>query len=145
MGAKRVKHNKVKVVGEQQFLNVATNEVENFQVIQVQDSDYNFHKIWVMNILQTLDMVGNQKAKLLFWIIQHIDSNNKLVYTYQRMVKESGFSYKTVSGTMKALIDCNFLTRINSGAYMINPNCVFKGTYKNRMNVLIQYSKNLGK
>ena len=141
MGTKRVTHKKVKVVGEQQYLNVATNEVENFQVIKVQESDFDFHKIWITSIIQALNIVGNQKSKLLFWIVDHLDCNNKLVYTHRKIAKESGISYKTVSDTMKALVDCNFLTKLQSGAYIVNPNCIFKGTYKNRMNVLIQYSK----
>ena len=134
-------HKKVKIVGNQQFLNLSTNQVENFQVIQMQDADFNFHKIWIASIIQALDIVGNQKAKLLFWIVQHLDYNNKLIYTYRQIVKESGISYKTVSETMKALLDCNFLTKINSGAYLINPDCIFKGSHNNRMNILVQYSK----
>ena len=136
-------HKKVKIVGNKQFVDPYTNEIHDFQVIQMEDSDFNFHKLWIANIAQAIDVVGSQKMKLLFWIVEHLDYNNRLIYTYQRIVKESGISYKTVSETMKLLIDCNFLTKINSGAYLVNPDCVFKGSHKNRMNILLRYSKTL--
>ena len=40
---------------------------------------------------------------------------------------------------MKALIESNFLTRHNSGTYIVNPDVIFKGGKTDRMNVLIQY------
>ena len=136
-------HKKVKIVGNKKFVDPMTNEVHDFQVIEMQDTDFNFHKIWISSVIQALEIVGNQKAKLLFWIVEHLNYQNQLIYTYRRIAKESGISYKTVTNTMKALIDCNFLTKINSGAYLINPDCVFKGSHANRMNILLRYSKTL--
>ena len=136
-------HKKVKIVGEKQFIDPTTNTVESFNVIQMEDSDFNFHKLWIANIIQALDIVGNQKARLLFWITEHLDYNNKLIYTYRRIVKATGISYQTVADTMKALIDCNFMTKLQDGVYIINPDCIFKGSHKNRMSVLIQYSKTI--
>ena len=40
---------------------------------------------------------------------------------------------------MKALIDSNFLQRINQGAYRVNPEVIFKGSMNGRLNVLYQY------
>ena len=48
-------------------------------------------------------------------------------------------STKTVSTTIKALVESNFLNKINSGAYRVNPDVLFKGGKDNRLNVLLQY------
>ena len=45
-------------------------------------------------------------------------------------------STKTVSTTIKALVESNFLNKINSGAYRVNPDVLFKGGKDNRLNVL---------
>ena len=138
-----VTHKKVKIIGEKQFLDVNTNEIENFQVVELQDADFNFNKIWVTNVIQALELVGNAKTKLLFWLIENKDCNNKVTYTYEQIAKQTKISLKTVRITMKALVDCNFMVRHHAGCYIINPDCVFKGSYKNRMNILLKYSKTL--
>ena len=138
-----ITHKKVKIVGEKQFIDPTTNTVESFNVIQMEDSDFNFHKIWITNIAQAIDVVSGQKMKLLFWIIEHINYQNQLIYTYRRIAKESGIGYQTIAETMKLLVECNFMTKLQDGVYIINPDCVFKGSHNNRMSVLIQYSKTL--
>ena len=43
-------------------------------------------------------------------------------------------SLDTVRLTIKALLESDFLERINIGAYRINPNVVFKGNRTDRVN-----------
>ena len=138
---KTVTHKKVKVVGTKQFIDPTTNEIENFQVLSVEERDFNFHKIWLKHILETIDLIGNTKTKLAFWIIDHINYENVLVYTYKRIHEETKISIDTIRVTMKILLESGFLRRINQGAYKVNPDYIFKGNHANRMNVLIQYSK----
>ncbi|WP_281042441.1 replication/maintenance protein RepL [Selenomonas infelix] len=59
--------------------------------------------------------------------------------TQRQIADKSGISYQTVSRTLQALIDSNFLQRINQGAYRVNPDVLFKGGKNARMNVLLQY------
>ena len=122
-----------------------TGEVETMQVISIEDRDFNFHKIWLKNILATFDLIGNKKVKLAMWIIDHLDSENKLIGTQRAIASQSGFSLTTVSETMVALQEADFLQRINSGAYRINPDIIFKGSKTDRMNVLFEYRKEASK
>lgn len=130
---------RVKVVGTQQWLNPNTNQMEDFQVVLMEDRDFNFHKVWMHNIVMALDLIGNQKTKLAFWIIDNLNKENQLVMTYRQIAEKSGISLDTVRVTMKALIDSNFLRRINQGAYCVNPDVLFKGSRNGRLNVLLQY------
>ncbi len=130
---------KVKVIGHAEYTNNSTGEIENFQVVRMEDRDFNFHKIWLEHIINSLDLIGNQKTKLAFWILDNLDRENKLTMTYRQIADKSGISLDTVRVTMKALIESNFLQRINQGAYRVNPDTIFKGKKMSRLNVLYQY------
>lgn len=130
---------KVKAIGTEQYLNVQTGEVEDFQVMKVEERDFNFHKIWMRNFIASIDLVGNQKTRLAFWIIDNLNKENMLTMTYRQIADASGVSLDTVRVTMKILIDSDFLKRLNQGCYIVNPNVVFKGTRNSRLNILQQY------
>ena len=136
---------KIKVIGTKQYLNQDTGEVQDFQVVNIEERDANFHKLWLSHILHSIDLIGNQKTKFAFWILDNLNRDNQLIMTQRKMAKESGMCLQTVSETIKALIESDFLIRINSGVYQVNPEVVFKGGKSDRMNVLIQYSKRKGR
>lgn len=130
---------KVKILGKAEYTNNETGEVEVMNVISVEERDFNFHKLWLKNIVDTIDLVGNQKVKLVFWIIEQLDRENKLTYTVRQIQEETKMSLQTISDTLKALMSSNFLKKKHSGCYIVNPDVLFKGTRCGRMNVLIQY------
>lgn len=136
---KRTTSKKVKVIGKEQYINSSTGQVEDFQVVSISERDFNFHKIWLTHIINSLDLIGNQKTKLAFWILENLDKENQLIMTYRQISKKSGISLETVTRTMAALIGCDFLQRINQGAYRVNPDMIFKGSNSARMNVLYKY------
>lgn len=131
---------KVKYIGTEQYINARTGEIEEMQVTSIEDRDYNFSKVWMRNFIATLDIVGNQKTKLCFWIIEHVNKQNVLIGTMRSISKESGISLETVRKTMSILLDADFLRRVQNGVYIINPDIVFKGSRSGRMNVLNQYN-----
>lgn len=131
---------KAKVIGYQKLFTEDGTIVE-CQVMNIEERDANFHKIWLGHIIQSLDLIGNQKIRLANFILQNLDSDNKLIMTQRKMAEKSNISYFTVAETMKALQEANFLTKINSGAYQVNPDIIFKGGKGNRMNVLLQYNQ----
>lgn len=71
--------------------------------------------------INSLKLISNKKTKLVLWILDNLDSENQLIMNYRQISKKTGISYQTVSRTMSALIECNFLQRINQGAYRVNP------------------------
>lgn len=131
---------KIKVIGTQDYINPDTSEVITMNVIKVEERDANFHKIWLSHVLQSLELIGNQKIKLVFWLIDNMDSENKVCMTQRQMVKATGISLDTVNYTLKVLIENNFLIKHNIGVYKVNPDMIFKGGKNERMNVLIEYT-----
>ena len=83
---------RVKVVGTEEYINTRTGELEQMQVTSIEDRDFNFTKMWMKNFISTLDIVGNQKTRLCFWIIDHVDKENRLIGTYRTIASQSGMS-----------------------------------------------------
>ena len=106
--------NKVKVIGTEQYINVSTGELEEMQVTTIEERDYNFTKIWMKNLILTMDIVGNQKTKFCFWLIDHLNRDNILIGTQRDMAEDCNVSLQTVSVTLKLLMDANFLRKKQS-------------------------------
>jgi len=132
-------HKKVKIIGTETYIKQSTGELEEMQVMRIEERDANFHKLWLEHILYTMDLIGNQKTKLAFWLLDNLDKENKITMTYRQIADKSGMSYQTVYRTMNALIESDFLVKINGGAYRVNPEVLFKGGKSDRLNVLLQY------
>lgn len=132
---------KQKFVGIEEFINAKTGEMIPMQVTKVEDRDFNFHKVWLKNLIISLDSVTNKKMELAFWIIEHLNKENQLVMTQRAIARETGISLGTVRETMKALQNGKpaFLVKINSGAYQVNPDVIWKGSHKSRMGIIYDY------
>ena len=136
-------HKRQKFIAVREFIDAETGEVVPMQMNSVEDRDFNFHKVWLRMFVEGLEKIANKKMKLAFWIIDHLDSENKLVYTFRRMAEETGLSIDTVIKTMKALQEDNppFLKKLQSGVYVVNPSILYKGTHKSRMGVVYQFGE----
>jgi DNA-binding transcriptional regulator YhcF (GntR family) len=130
---------KVKVVGTENYIKQDTGEIKQMQVIDIEERDFNFHKVWLEHILNSIDLIGNQKTRLAFWIVNHLNRENQLIMTQRKIAESTNMSAQTVNSTLKALIQSNFLIKINSGAYQVNPDVVFKGGKTDRANILLSY------
>lgn len=131
---------KVKFVGTQSYINADTGEIIDMQVSQIEERDFNFMKVWMTNFIAALEIVGNKKTKLCYWIIDNINKENMLIGTLRQISERTNISLETVRITMDILQDADFLRRKSQGVYMINPDMVFKGGRGNRLNILNQYN-----
>ena len=130
---------KVKVVGTERYINQSTGEINEMQVINIEERDANFHKLWLTHILSSIDLIGNQKTKLAFWILDNLNAENQLIMTQREIADKTGIARGTITSTLKALIDSNFLKMQQVGVYQVNPDVLFKGGKSARMNVLLKY------
>ena len=69
--------NKIKVSSEEYRINPETGEKEPCVIVDVKESDFNFKKFFVSQWLATAEIFG-KRGKLAFWIMDNIDSNNRL-------------------------------------------------------------------
>jgi len=128
-----------RVVGTQEYLNTTTGQIEEFQVVETEERDANFQKIWLAHILSAIDEISNAKMKLLFFLIKEaVKLDNIIPMTTDEISQQSGVSKATVVRTLQVLEKHDIIKR-KTGVVMLNPNVVFKGSYGKRMNVLIKY------
>lgn len=134
---------KQKFVGTKTLVDPETGEAWASQINVLEDRDFNFHKVWLEHLVQALDDISNQRLRLAFWIIDHLDKENKLVMTQRAIAEKSGMGLATVTRTMRALQggEVPFLQKINSGAYRVNPDVIFKGSVGNRIAVCYEYAE----
>ena len=131
---------KVKVIGTETYIKQETGEITEMQVMSIEERDANFHKIWLEHIIHSMDIIGNQKIRFAFWLLDQMNSENQITMTYRQMSSKSGMSLDTVQRTIKALTNSGFLKRYNIGVYQVNPDMIFKGGKNTRLNILLEYN-----
>ncbi len=136
----KVTRKKIKHVGEQEYINHDTGEIVDMAVTDIEDRDFNFYKVWLLSLMNAIDLVGNKKIKFMFWLVQNLNKENEITMTIRQMAKASKISTVTISRTLKQLYEANFLQKKNIGCYRINPNVIFKGSKTARQNILIRYN-----
>ena len=109
---------KVKFVGTQTYINTDTGEIIDMEVTKIEERDFNFSKVWMRNFIAALDIVGNKKTKLCYWIIENINKENMLVGTLRDISKRTDISLETVRLTMDILLDADFLRRKSQGCLL---------------------------
>jgi len=139
---KIIKQKKQIVVGTQKFINAQTGEVEEFTVIQKNITrDYNFHKIWLQDLLNVLNSFGNKKIKILSYLLHKMrNEDNTVTVTYEEMQKKLKVSKPTISVTMKELQEANVIKKIAPATYRFNPDLIIKGSVGKRQHLLIEYN-----
>lgn len=132
---------KLKIIGTQNFINPRTGEIEEFQVTSMEDRDFNFTKVWLDSVLSTLNLLGNAKTKVAYHIIDNLNYDNQYIGSQRVMAERCGVSVKTVTETIRILLESDFLRTTAAAVYSINPNVLYKGSHQARLNVLHQYNK----
>lgn len=135
----RTTRKKTKIIGKETYIKQDTGEITEMNVVEIEERDANFHKLWLGHILQTLDIIGNQKIKVVNYILENINSENVFIGTQREIAENIEASTKTVNVTIKALIESDFMAFVQDGVYRINPNVIFKGGKDRRMNILYKY------
>src|SRR5699024_10520662 len=99
----------------------------------IEERDANFHKIWLGHMLESLDMIGNQKIRVAMFIMENINKENELIMTYRVIAEKTNTSLQTVSETMKALQESNLLSKKRKGNNREKPDVIYKGRRNNRI------------
>jgi len=129
----------MKITERKEFIDPMTGEKVNQYVFKLEERDANFYKLWLGHIITALDLIGNQKIRILSYILENINRDNIFIGTQRAIATETKTSTQTVTITLKALMDADIIKRQQSGVYLINPDVIFKGGTNARMDILYQY------
>lgn len=125
--------------GQRRLVDTATGEIIDAQVVTKTVGDAGFHKIWLHEILELVDEVGNAKMRVLMWLLSKADAQNQVWATWEEIGKETGVGRRTIARLMAALKEANVITETRRSVWRLNPQIIFKGDYSRRMNVLVKY------
>lgn len=112
----------------------------NVKMQSVRGTDKGFAKVWLTDFMAKLDLIGNKKLSVAFWLIDNADrKTNYINYSLRQIAEKSGIGLSTVAETMKALQEADFIRRVNK-IYMLNPDVLFKGqSAYMRQGILTEY------
>jgi len=125
--------------GERRLLDAETGEIYNAQVVTKTLGDAGFHKVWLHEILELVDEVGNAKMRVLMWLLSQADSQNQVMATKREIAEACGVGTATVQRLMSSLQTANVITETRRSLWRLNPKVIFKGDHDRRMSVLIKY------
>ncbi|RBM04581.1 hypothetical protein NJLHNGOC_15200 [Novacetimonas cocois] len=125
--------------GQRRLLDAETGEIIDAQVVTKTVGDAGFHKIWLAEILELVDEVGNAKMKILMWLLSKADHQNQVVATHQEIADATDTSPKTVQRLMRSLKNAMVIVEVRRTHWRLNPDVIFKGDHRQRMNVLVKY------
>ena len=120
-----------------------TGEIKEVDVVIKPTSRHNFYITYLSAIVQTIDSVGNQKMKVVKYILQNMDSNNKLVETTNEIAKKSGVSKGTVVETLKLLEKADIIAR-KTGCVMLSPKFAHKGNIQKERYLMTKFQEMQG-
>jgi hypothetical protein len=136
-----IKVKKQRIIGKQRFINEATGEVIDAIVVEKNvEQDYGWYKVWLLDLLGVLELVGTKKMKVITYILENMRRDNIFIGTHTEIAKKLGISRVVVSQTFKILLDANFLVKRQNGVYMLNPDIVAKVNSHYRASLLVKYA-----
>lgn len=132
---------KLKAIAHEQMMNMETGEIFDVGHVVIEERDAHFEKIWLGHVLEAIDEIGTKKIQVLSYLFKNRNRENMVVRTNKQIADDLQLSYGTVASTLATLTKHDIITR-GTGFIQINPNVIFKGKFKHRMDVLMTYKSN---
>ena len=138
---KKVRKKTQTIIGTQRYINADTGEILETTVIEKEvERDFNFHKIWLNDLMSVLNLIGGKKLDILKYLLSEMRTQDNIIsVTYTKIQEKLNTSRKTIAETMKILQEANFITKVQNGLYMVNPDVIVKGNGKKRDALMIKY------
>ena len=140
---KTTKIKKQKIIGKQKYINAETGEIIETTVVEKNvEQDFGWFKVWLLDLMNVLELVGTKKMKVVNYIFDNLNTQENLfIATHEEIAKKLGISRPVVSQTFKILLESNLLVKKMNGVYMLNPDIIAKGGTAKRASLLIKYNE----
>lgn len=130
----QIKSKTQRKVGTQKLMDTKTKKLVEVSLnLPSNETDFNFHKVWLEDLTKLLDLIGGQKLKVLNHILLNMDRENTFIGTVRGMSENLNLSMETVTKSMKILKDSGNLKMRQNGIYMINPDLIIQGGSTKRL------------
>ena len=126
---------------KRELLDTQTGEV--IWVDQITKRTYgtkNFWKCYLMDFLTVLGIIDSKQLDVFIYIVENTNSStNMFIGTYTKIAQDVGVSRPTIATIMKKLQENNFIKKVQSGLWLVNPNILMKGNDTKRQILLSYY------
>lgn len=117
-----------------------TGEIRKVDVILKEIPRAGFAITYLSTIINMIDTIGNKKMQVVKYILQNMDSNNKLSETVREISKGSCVSVQTVHETLEILESCSIIAR-KTGTVMLSPRLVHKGNAQRERFLMTKFAE----
>jgi len=129
-----------KTIGTEEYIDSKTGEVRKFKVINTEEqTDFNFQKIWVKDLIKLLKALGGSKVAVFCHILDNKNSDNIFIGSISDIAKKTHVSENTVKSALKLMKELDYVRMAMHGVYQINPSLIVKGKSKKRQILLQNY------
>jgi len=117
-----------------------TGEIKSVDVVVKEIPRSGFAITYLSTIINMIESIGNKKMQVVKYILQNMDSNNKLSETVREISKGSGCSLQTVQETLTLLENCGVVAR-KTGTVMLSPKLIHKGNAQKERYLMTKFFK----
>lgn len=129
--------------GIETWVNPNTGEAREFQTVEKKYyGQAQFWKMYLMDFLSVLGIVESKQLDVICYIMENTQpSNNIFIGTLTKISEGAGVSRATANTAVQKLLGANFMSRIQSGVYQINPAVMVKGSEQKKRSLVIEYNE----
>lgn len=126
-------------VGTETFMNTQTGELVDMPRLLIKGGDINFEKVWIWHLCEAYELIGNKAVEVLNYLVEHRDQNNLVISTQRKIADDIGIGVATVTRVLTKLKGSNLISMPQQGVYRINPDMMWRGDHRARLQVLYEY------
>ena len=115
-----------------------TDTIAEFDVLDKPVTRNGFMIAYLSAIVSMIDRFGNQKMKVVKYLLKTMDSNNLVIKTIAKIEAETGISHTTIQETLKILETAGIIKRQN-GVIMVSPKLVNRGDAQKECYLLTRF------
>ena len=139
-GGKPVKPKQITVC-QKEYIDPISGKLVEMNVVTEKNVDFNLQKIWLGYLLNSLEIIGNKKIKVLNYLLSLKNSDNYIIGTQRAIAMGCSVSLPTVNETFKALYSVKAIKKVSTGVHILNPDVMIEGSNNKRMNVLLTFER----
>lgn len=117
----------IKITDEWQLYNKETGEYRDLVTFEDTGKYERWDKVYAQSLAQVLNLVGDEKTKVIAYMISTMDYQNRVVETIRSISSNTGISATTVNKTLQILQDNDFLHKVRNGVWRFSPHVIMRG------------------
>lgn len=101
-----------------------------------------FYRVWLSDLLYHLNLISNSRQMdVLFYILDHVNSDNLFIGTNRAVAEATKASTKTVNTIIKKMLAADLMTMKQQGVYMVKPTLLMKGDNIRKRRLVVEYEQ----